>query len=200
MNKKNSILLTILIILLIITAIGIASRICSKKEILPPQDQAIDWQTYQNEEGGYSFEYPKEWNAVTNKYNPKDSLFGPGATSKSGYGGVEFYGTLLLGQSLNDFVKDLNSVVEAGSTSETATTINGQAVVISIMPKASTEPTETKSVSFEKDGKVFNMYLMYKTNFTQYPEDKQRLIIFNQMLSTFRFIDQETGEYGNEEY
>ena len=154
-----------------------------------PQDQTAGWQIYQNEDGGYSFKYPKEWNAVTNKYNSKNALFGPGATSESGYGGVEFNGTLLAGQSLKDFVKEFNSGVESDSISETETTINGQTVIISTLPKASIEPTETKSVSFEKDSKAFNMYLMYKTNFTQYPEDQQRLTIFNQMLSTFKFIE-----------
>jgi hypothetical protein len=152
-------------------------------------NETVSWQTYQNKDGGYSFEYPKEWNAATNKYNSKNALFGPGATSESGYGGVEYIGTLSSGQSLKTFVKEFNLGIESGSISETATTINGQNVIINILPKASTEPTETKSVSFEKNGKVFNMYLTYKTNFTQYPEDKQRLDIFNQMLSTFKFAD-----------
>jgi len=166
-------------------------------------DETADWQTYTNEEGGYLFKYPKEWNAVTNKYNSKNALFGPGATSESGYGGVEYTGTLSPGQSLKDFVKEFNLGVESGSTSETETTINGQTAIISILPKAAMEPMEGKSVSFEKDGKVFSMYLTYKTNFTQYPEDKQRLTIFNQMLSTFRFIEQKTADwqtYRNEEY
>ena len=29
------------------------------------------------------------------------------------------------------------------------------------------------------------MYLMYKTDFNQYPEDEERLMIFDQMLATF---------------
>jgi len=190
MNKKIPAPLAILIILLVIVAIiCLAFWLCPKKETVLLQDETADWQTYKTEEGGYLFKYPKEWNAVTNKYNSKNVLFGPGATSESGYGGVEFYGTLSPGQSLNDFVKEFNLGVEAGSISETETTINGQIAIISILPKASTEPTEVKSVSFEKDGKIFNMYLMYKTNFTQYPEDEQRLTIFNQIISTFKFVE-----------
>ncbi|MFH1245566.1 MAG: MliC family protein, partial [Candidatus Omnitrophota bacterium] len=189
MNKKITTPLSVLIILLVIAVIvGMALWLCPKKETALPQDETAGWQTYQNEEEGYLFKYPKEWKAVTNKYNSKNALFGPGATSESGYGGVEFNGALSAGQSLKDFVKEFNSGVESGSVSETATTVNGQAVIVSILPKAATEPIETKSVSFEKDGKVFNMYLMYKTNFTQYPEDEQRLTVFNQMLSTFKFI------------
>jgi len=148
-----------------------------------------EWNTYENKEGGYSLSYPKEWNTASNKYNSKNALFGPGATSESGYGGVEFIGNLSQGQSLKDFIKQFNSGVESGSVSEIETKINGQNVVISILPKASREPTETKSVGFEKDGKVLNMYLMYKTDFVNYPEGKQRLDIFNQMLSTFKFLD-----------
>jgi len=204
MNKKIPTPLAILIILLVIAVIiGVALWLCPEKETVLPQDETAGWQTYQNEEGGYLFKYPKEWNATTNKYNSKNALFGPGATSESGYGGVEFYGTLSTGQSLKDFVKEFNLGVESGSISETEATINGQVVIISILPKAATEPTEIKSVSFEKDGKVFNMYLMYKTDFTKYPEDEQRLTIFNQMLSTFKFIEQETADwqtYRNEEY
>jgi len=158
------------------------------KECVITPSATENWKTYKNEEAGYAFKYPTEWNAVTNKYNSKNSLFGPGATNESGYGGVEFYGTLSAGQSLKDFIKKFNSGVEGGSTSESETTINGQTVVISILPKASIEPTEVKSVSFEKGGKVFNVYLMYKTNFDQYPEDEQRLNIFNQMLLTFSFL------------
>jgi len=149
------------------------------------QQTSSDWKTYTNEDGGYSFQYPKEWNAVTNKYNSKNALFGPGATNESGYGGVEYMGTLLPGQSLKDFIKEFNKGIEAGSTSETTAIINEQDVVISILPKASMEPTQAKNFSFEIDSKVFGMYLMYKTNFDQYPEDEQRLNTFNQMIATF---------------
>lgn len=152
-------------------------------------DETVGWKTYTNEEGGYLFKYPKEWNAATNKYNSENALFGPGATGESGYGGVEYVGTLLPGQSLQDFVKKFNKGIEAGSISETTVIINEQNAVISILPKAATEPTEVKSVSFEVDGKVFNVYLMYKTNFVRYEEDGQRLAIFNQILTTFKFLD-----------
>ena len=86
-------------------------------------------------------------------------------------------------------MKEFNKGIESGSVSETAGIINGQSVIVSILPKAAIEPTESKSVSFEKNGEVFNVYLMYKTNFTQYSEDKQRLDTFNQILSTFQFTE-----------
>ncbi|MEY4731453.1 MAG: hypothetical protein RL681_399 [Candidatus Parcubacteria bacterium] len=150
-------------------------------------DEAAGWKIYRNEEGGYSFKYPQEWNAATNNYNPKNALFGPGATGESGYGGVELSGTLVPGQSLKDFVKEFNAGVEAGSVSETETTEYGRTAIVSILPKASMEPTEIKSVSFEVGGNVFAMYLMYKTDFAKNPEDEQRLAVFDQMLSTLEF-------------
>ena len=58
------------------------------------QNEPADWKTYSNENAGYTFKYPKEWSAVTNEYNPKNVLFGPGATGASGYGGVEYAGAL----------------------------------------------------------------------------------------------------------
>jgi len=149
---------------------------------LVEQVDTTGWKIYKN--NVFEFKYPKEWNAVVNKYNSKNVLFGPGATSESGYGGVEYTGALLQGQSLKEFVKEFNSGVESGSTSETSVIINGQSVIISILPKSSmTEKTESKSVSFEKDGEVFNMYLTYEDDL----ESEQRLAIFDQMLSTFKF-------------
>jgi hypothetical protein len=150
-------------------------------------NETFDWGVYINNEEGYTFKYPKDWNSTTNKYNSKNSLFGPEATNESGHGGVEFLGNLSSDQSLKDFIKEFNSGIEGGSITETETLINNKNVIVSILPKASIEPIEIKSVSFEKDGKVFNMYLIYKTDFAQYPEDKDRLNTFNHMLSTFDF-------------
>ncbi len=152
------------------------------------QTDVSGWQTYQNEEGGYSFKYPNEWDAATNKYNPQNALFGPGATEESGIGGVEYEGVLVPGQTLSIFVKKFNEGVESGSVSETETAINGNNVVISVLPKASlVDPMEAKSVSFADNNEVFNVYLMYKTNFDKYPEDRQNLAIFDQILSTLKF-------------
>ncbi|MDD5430828.1 MAG: Ser-Thr-rich GPI-anchored membrane family protein [Candidatus Pacebacteria bacterium] len=186
MNKK---IILRVITVLIIAGVGIALYFFNNKNQAINESNNHRNFTYVNEESGYSFEYPEEWNAITNKYNSNNALFGPGATNESGYGGVEFIGTLSSGQSLKDFVKEFNSGVESGSVSETETTINGQNAIVSTLPKASMESTETKSVSFEKGGRVFNMYLMYKTDFVKYPEDEQRLAIFNQMISTFKIFD-----------
>jgi len=150
----------------------------------------LGWQTYQNEEGGYAFKYPNEWNAVTSKYNSRNALFGPGATSEGGIGGVTYRGALPSGRSLLNFIKESNEGIESGSISETETVINGNNVVISILPKASLVASEEgKNVSFVKNGKIFGVGVLYKTDFVKYPEDKQRLTIFNQILSTFKFIE-----------
>lgn len=171
---------------LVFIALGIVLAACGTGYVL--LTERLAWQTYQNETGGYSFQYPKEWNAATSKYDLEDALFGPGATPESGYGGVEVMGNLSAGQSIGDFVRQFNLGIEGGSVSETETTINNRKAVVSILPKAALEPIEVKSVSFENNGKVFNMYLVYKTDFTQHPQDRQRLDTFNQMLLTFDFL------------
>jgi len=157
--------------------------------IKPPatQDKITNWKIYRNEEGKYLFRYPKEWNVAVSERNPKNVRFGPEATSKSGHGGVEYVGKLLPNQSLKDFVKELNKGIEAGSISETEAVINGKKVIISILPKMGS--AETKVVSFKKGGEVFNVYLMYYSDFAEHPESKQMLSIFNQLLSTFEFSE-----------
>ena len=199
MNKKISTPIAIGIILILAILVGgftLSQYSKTQKELNYPLpeikilekkiNKTADWETYTNENAEYSFQYPKDWNAATNKYNSKNALFGPGATDESGYGGVEYVGKLSANKSLINFVNDFNSKVEgySGSESEYAS-INGD-VVISTLVKASLEPTRVKIVSFEKNGNVFNMYLVYKTNFTQYPEDEQRLNVFNQMVFTFK--------------
>jgi hypothetical protein len=151
-------------------------------------DQSSNLKTYTNGEYGYQFEYPSNWSAATNEYNKSGALFGVGATSQSGTGGVELMGELKTGQSLKNFISEFNKGVESGSLSETESTINEQRVIISIMPHAGMPPTETKSVAFSNNGKVFNVYIRYHSETTKYPEDKTNLTAFDHLLSTFKFI------------
>lgn len=191
-QKAFAALPLVIVVLIIVVGMGGYLAFGLKTQAPSSTTAGVDtagWQTYQNEEGGYSFKYPTEWSAATNKYNSKNALFGPGATDESGVGGVEYTGTLSSGQPLSNFTKEFNKNVEAGSISETETVIGGNNAVISILPKASLAgPTETKSVDFEKNGRVFNVYLMYKTDFVKYPEAKEELVAFDQILSTFKFV------------
>lgn len=156
-----------------------------------------NWETFSNAKYGYEFRYPKDWSAFQSVYNETYVLFGPGATDKGGSGGVEYIGDLKSGQSLQNFIEEFNQGVGGGSSSETPSTVNGQGVVISIMPIPSLEEdgrTESKAVAFSNNGKVFEVYLNYYTDFTKHPADKINLDNFNQLLSTFKFTGQnQTG-------
>ncbi len=134
--------------------------------------------TYTNQKYGYSFEYPSSWTAATSKYNEGSALFGPGASNESGQGGVEFMGTLSTDQMLSGFIREFNKNIESGAISETETVINGQKVIVSILPKAGVSWV-TKSVAFLYSDKVFNVYL---TDYT----DKDSTL-FDKVLSTFTF-------------
>ena len=146
------------------------------------------WKTFVNEAGKYEVKYPPEWNVAVNKNNSKNSLFGRAATSESGIGGIENVGTLSSDETLKAFVKKFNAGIESGSKSEVETTVGGNSVIVSLLSRASTEaPSEVKSVSFDSNGAVYNMYISYRSDFVKYPDDKLNLDIFNRMLSAFRY-------------
>jgi hypothetical protein len=144
-------------------------------------DQTREDKTYVNNVYNYEFKYDFEWQAVTSRLDAGEVLFGPGATSDSGNGGVELMGNKANGQTLAAFVKAFNAGVGSGSTSETETTINNMPAIVSILPGPGN--SEVKSVAFANGNQVFNVYIGYdssqKTEFTEK---------FDQLTRTFKFI------------
>jgi hypothetical protein len=179
----------ILVILLIVLAGALAYLYSQTHKPVAPEPAVTSTQkSYTNEVFGYQFNYPDTWQAATNKFDPGNALFGPGATSESGNGGVELMGELKPGQSLSGFIREYNMGLESGSTSETEATINGQSVIVSILPGPSDR--ETKSVAFLNRVQVFNVYLGYR------PAEKDGLAAgFDQILNSFQFStdDQRVG-------
>lgn len=109
------------------------------------------------------------------------------------------FGLIVNEQFLKAFVKNFNKNIESGSTSEIEAVINGKQVVISILPKAGIDKSEAKVVSFENNGEVFNVYLVYGE------KEQNEIYIFNQMLATFKFINSQDEitnweVYNNDEY
>lgn len=154
----------------------------------PTPDVTINWNIYENKDGGYSFKYPDVWNVVIHPTTEKGALFGPGAALSGSDGSVEPIGVLESGQVLKDFVKQYNLSIGSGSTSEIETIINGQPAIISILSTAGNESMEIKNASFQNNKQVFNISLVYHTNFTKYPADKEMLNSFDKLLTTFKFI------------
>lgn len=154
----------------------------------PTPDVTVNWKTYTNKDGGYEFKYPAAWNVIFHPNTEKGALFGPGAALSGSDGSIEPVGMLEQGQSLKDFVKNFNQDIESGSDSETETVINGQNAVVSILSKAGEGNMEIKNVSFENNNNVFNISLLYHSDFAKYPADKAMLDTFNKLLTTFKFV------------
>ncbi len=155
----------------------------------PSPDVTVNWEKYTNTDGGYEFRYPSAWNVVIHPNTEKGALFGPGAALSGSDGNIEPVGILEPGQSLKDFVKIFNQDIESGSVSETETVINGQPAIISILPKAGEGNMEIKNVSFQNNMNVFNISLLYHSDFAKFPADKAMMDTFNKFLSTFKFIN-----------
>lgn len=125
-------------------------------------------QTYSNDK--YSFEYPSAWNAAVNKYNNKNTLFGPNADSGSGLGGVEIFSNF---SSIDNFLNGIAAQV----TNKTGITVDGVSGTRANYKGASAG----EQVVLLKDGTIYNIYIN--------SEKEQDINYFNQILSTFKFIE-----------
>ena len=130
MNKKDLARIVLLIVIVVLLgAVGcfifvkksglIAQRSTpapagTQTTALPPTPE----NSFTNPSGNYSFEVPSAWNAAINRYNGKNSLFGPNADSGSGLGGVEIFSNQ---SSIDAFLGG----VDAQYTDETNITIDG---------------------------------------------------------------------------
>jgi hypothetical protein len=73
-----------------------------------PSNDIVDWHTYVNNEGQYSFRYPNSWHVETSQTNNLEAFFGPEANSVAGIGGIEVRElSLNVLQKLSDFVSDI---------------------------------------------------------------------------------------------
>lgn len=124
-----------------------------------------------NPNGKYSFEYPSAWKAAINQYNNKNSLFGPGANSATGLGGVEIFPNQ---SSIDNFLQS----TEAQYTNKTSITVDG---VSGIRAYYKGVPSSGESVFLLKDGNLYNIYIG--------SDDEQEINLFNQLVSTFKFIN-----------
>jgi len=168
MENKNAIIFAIVAIVLglIIVGVAIYYYFFLLKE---PTQQVLSESLFTNSDGKYSFKYPSVWQAAINQYNKNNSLFGPGANSGSGAGGVEVFD----GTSIDDFLKG----VDATYSDKVDITVSG---VKGIYTHYNGFPLSgVQSVLF-KDNKIYNIYIN--------SEDAEQIRLFNQLLLSFKFL------------
>ena len=174
MNRKIPTLLAILIIFVVIAAIvGIIFWLFPdypENEVVYPQaenvqEETADWQTYRNEEMGFEIKYPSNWGYSA---GPLPEVFLFGITGSSDY-------------DVNIWVKSSSQLNEFyGSKKAEMCTEN-----FLVDKKAyKCEGDNYIYIEAENSGKFY--FLSVKGD-----RSSDKFTIFNQMLSTFRFIEPE---------
>jgi hypothetical protein len=145
--------------------------------------EAIDtngWQTFINSDGKYSFKYPSEWNAAVNKYNSKNSLFGPDASQESGLGGAEvneYSGTL------DEFIVYMQNSADIRYSSVQSITIDG---TDGKKVEYSGSASRGSAVLLKSDNEILNIYIA--------SQDSHILKIFNSLVSSFKLLNSKTAD------
>jgi len=175
--------------------------IVQKPKALPSTNSTADWETYTNDKSGLSFKYPSEM-----KFQPTSEGCGP----------VFFYpntekiwitvcGPYLNEKNANDFAK--KSIDRNGTklASREESLIGGEKA-IKLEIKESTNQysievyiddisyTALNANNITSNEKAPIVVYLYIQNLSQ---KEQSIAIFNQILSTFRFLDQNTSSMTN---
>ena len=136
-------------------------------------DEYQGWSSFSNPTGGYSFKYSPTWSAAINQYNNKNSLFGVGATSQSGKGGVEvssYTGTL------EAYLNYMEQNAEVKYLARENVTING---VSGIRTNHEGFPVSGYSVLLKKGDQVFNIFINSK--------ETNDIKLFDKLVASFAF-------------
>ena len=117
---------------------------------------------------------------TTDKYNFKNILFGPGATSDNGYGGIELF---QLNLTLNEWIVYIQRNADIKYSDIELISIDGTpGIKATSMGLAS---GKGKSVLTKKGNYIYNIHLHNIPNLTE----KEYLEIFSQILSSFKFTE-----------
>lgn len=143
----------------------------SSATALATADPTANWKTYTHPTYKYQFKYPSDWSAVVSQSASANTLFGLNADSKSGIGGIEV-------REIPTEPQNFNSLTESKIIKQTPVTING---ISGYKTKYSNVVSGTNFVFRHKDGLIYNIYIN--------SEGQNDLEIFDQILSTFKFIN-----------
>lgn len=210
MNKQKG-LSTIVIVLLIATAIG-GYLVYSGKINLPQKqidqqttetskgDETANWRTYINNEYGFSFKYPAEWNLNNNK--SKSNEFTILVEVKSPEKQLDDYTMMSLYEvsvAIKDNKEELTLTQEVDQSLEKS---RSPGVILKERNKLTVDERDAEKLVFVQDTGVENIFVVsknknkiYLINFTanfvtdSLPGEfeKEFKMITDQILSTFRF-------------
>lgn len=134
-------------------------------------DPTANWKIFIHPTYKFQFKYPSQWSAVISQNAKANTLFGLNATSQSGVGGVEV-------REISTDPQDFHTLTQSKVSESVPVTING---ISGYKMKYSNVVNGTDFVFRNSDGLIYNIYIN-----SENPED---LIIFDQILSTFKFIE-----------
>ena len=156
----------------------------------PTPDPTANWKTYTSTESAYSFKYPNDWD--TQKVGEKDLMIAPKEiveqvrNTKGGFGGGVFL-TLMIHEDYKPSSNWFNSDETKQVTSADFIVANSPATKYILKFTADVPGTPLGSiitdVVTEKNGKSYAIELL----------DSSRKQVYDQILSTFKFLDTSTN-------
>lgn len=159
-----------------------------------PKDETVDWETYQNEFYRYEIRYPLNW---TIQISPDLTHQSVELWSSSKLLGIHITVSQITQETLKDYLKDIDT---KNSIESSGTVLNSKNITISGYPAIQREEMHFPAGFFyelltylKKDNLLIMLgTIKDKTNYR--PSDSLEITdterkIYNQILSTFRFID-----------
>lgn len=206
MNKKISFPIALIIIVVLATLVGglaiwqyswapkIEISEFEPAEKIQPENETANWKTYINEEHGYEIKYPESWFVYEIEIYEKQNLpvvyFQPEEEAEilyEKYPGIMMAGPHSLAASIIVFDNPSNLTLkewvaeEAGSKNQKEVIVGGET---GIEVKFSGLPY----VYIVKESKIYRFASGIPRS-KKKDEIKDEIEIFNQMLSTFRFLE-----------